>query len=137
MLLNPALGIAADVSGNARTVRIEKMKQLIACCGLDCESCDARIATVNNDSKLKEQTAQKWSALNNVEIPPEAINCMGCRVDGVKTVYCSNMCEIRKCVYGKRFNTCRDCNELDDCRIVGAIFQYTPSAKENLLKQEK
>ncbi len=22
------------------------MKQLIACCGLDCESCDARIATV-------------------------------------------------------------------------------------------
>lgn len=110
------------------------MKELIACCGLDCESCDARIATFNNDSKLKEETAQKWSALNNVEIPPEAINCMGCRVEGVKTVYCSNMCEIRKCVYGKGFNTCRDCNELDDCQIVGAIFQYTPSAKENLLK---
>ncbi len=25
------------------------MKQLIACCGLDCESCDARIATVENN----------------------------------------------------------------------------------------
>lgn len=30
------------------------MKQLIACCGLDCESCDARIATVKNDDELRE-----------------------------------------------------------------------------------
>ena len=35
------------------------MKQLIACCGLDCENCDARIATINNDEKLREETAQK------------------------------------------------------------------------------
>ena len=34
------------------------MKQLIACCGLDCESCDARIATVENDNELKEKTAR-------------------------------------------------------------------------------
>ena len=41
------------------------MKQLIACCGLDCESCDARIATVENDNELKEKTARKWSVMNN------------------------------------------------------------------------
>ena len=41
------------------------MKQLIACCGLDCENCDARIATINNDDKLREETAQKWSVMNN------------------------------------------------------------------------
>ena len=41
------------------------MKQLTACCGLDCESCDARIATVKNDDVLREKTAQKWSAMNN------------------------------------------------------------------------
>ena len=29
------------------------MKQLIACCGLDCEGCDARIATVGNDNELR------------------------------------------------------------------------------------
>lgn len=39
------------------------MKQLIACCGLDCESCDARIATVENDNELKEKTARKWSVM--------------------------------------------------------------------------
>ncbi len=41
------------------------MKQLIACCGLDCENCTARIATVNNDDELREKTAKEWSVLNN------------------------------------------------------------------------
>ena len=41
------------------------MKQLIACCGLDCEGCDARIATVGNDNELREKTARKWSEMNN------------------------------------------------------------------------
>lgn len=72
------------------------MKQLIACCGLDCESCDARIATVKNDNELREKTAQKWSAMNNApEITAATINCMGCRTDGVKFAYCSDYCEIR------------------------------------------
>lgn len=109
------------------------MKQLIACCGLDCESCDARIATITNNNELREKTAQKWSALNNAPIMAEMINCMGCRVDGAKTIFCSDMCEIRKCVAEKGFNTCGDCEEIDNCRIVGAIFQNAPGAKENLL----
>lgn len=108
------------------------MKQLIACCGLDCEGCDARIATVTNDNVLRKKTAQKWSLLNNVEITAEAINCMGCRVDGVRTVFCSDQCEIRKCVFEKEFDTCGDCKELDNCHIVGAILQNAPGAKENL-----
>ena len=83
------------------------MKQLIACCGLDCESCDARIATVENDNELKEKTARKFA-------------------------YCSEYCEIRKCVQKKGFNTCGDCMELDTCQIVGSIFQHAPAAKENL-----
>ena len=53
------------------------MKDLIACCGIDCEFCDARIATVNNDYELREQTARKWSEMNHApEITPETINCM-------------------------------------------------------------
>lgn len=108
------------------------MKQLIACCGLDYENCDARIATVNNDNELRVKTAQKWSILNNAPIMAEMINCMGCRADGAKTVFCSDMCEIRKCVNKKGFNTCGDCKELDNCKKVASVFEYTPSAKENL-----
>lgn len=110
------------------------INQLIACCGLDCESCDARIATVGNDNELREKTAQKWSVMNNApEITAATINCMGCRADGAKFAYCSDYCQIRKCVYEKGFNTCGDCKELDNCPVVGCVFQYTPGAKENLL----
>ena len=110
------------------------MKQLIACCGLDCENCDARIATVRDDTELREKTAQKWSIMNNApEITPATINCMGCRTDGAKFAYCNDYCPIRKCVNEKGYNTCGDCKELDDCQIVGAIFQHAPDAKENLL----
>lgn len=31
------------------------MKEFIACCGLDCEKCEARIATVNNDNELRKK----------------------------------------------------------------------------------
>lgn len=34
------------------------MKNLIAICGLDCETCDARIATITDDDALREKTAQ-------------------------------------------------------------------------------
>jgi len=111
------------------------MKQLIACCGLDCEGCEARIATVEDDNELREKTAQKWSVMNNApEITAATINCMGCRTDGVKFTYCSDLCEIRKCVSENELNTCGDCNELNNCSIVGPIFQHVPNAKENLLK---
>jgi hypothetical protein len=109
------------------------MKQLIACCGIDCENCDARIATVNNDNELRETTAQKWRVMYNApNITAESINCIGCRTDGAKIAHCSD-CEIRKCVCEKGFNTCGDCKELDNCQIVGFVLQHVPDAKGNLL----
>ena len=109
------------------------MKQLIACCGLDCETCDARIATINDDDVLREKTARVWSALNNApEITAETINCMGCRAQGVKYAYCSAYCEIRKCVRAKGLGTCGECMDLEHCPIVGAIFLHNPQARENL-----
>ena len=50
------------------------MKQYIAYCGLDCERCEARKATVNNDDALRVKVAKLWSELNGVEITPDMIN---------------------------------------------------------------
>lgn len=109
-------------------------KQFIACCGLDCERCDARIATVANDDELREKTAREWSAMNHApEITAATINCAGCRMEGVKFAYCSDYCRIRKCVLEKGFDTCADCKELNDCEIVDAVIRHAPGAKENLL----
>ena len=77
------------------------MKKMIAYCGLDCEKCDAYLATLHDDQALCEKTAKVWSELNHVPILPEHINCLGCRADGIKTVFCDSLCEIRQCALKK------------------------------------
>ena len=79
------------------------MKKLIAYCGLDCEKCDARTATLNNDNALREKVAKLWSEMNGVEITAEMINCEGCRADGLKTPFCDSLCPIRQCALGKAY----------------------------------
>ena len=108
------------------------MKQMIAYCGLDCEKCDAYIATINDDQKLREKTAKLWAKLNNAPILPEHINCQGCRVDGIKTVFCDSICSIRSCAKEKGVNTCGDCSNLENCPTVRAIHENNPSALKNL-----
>ena len=70
------------------------MNEYIAYCGLDCETCEARLATVNNDNELRIKVSKEWSELNGVEITPEMISCSGCRIPGVKTVYCDSLCPL-------------------------------------------
>lgn len=108
------------------------MKDMIGCCGLDCEKCDAYLATIHNDDALREKTAKLWSELNQVPITPEMIHCFGCRVDGAKTYFCSEMCEIRKCVRSKKLATCGECPELKSCETVGEIHQCNEEALRNL-----
>lgn len=108
------------------------MKEMIAYCGLDCEKCDAYIATTNDDQKLREKTAKLWSELNNAPILPEHINCQGCRVKGVKTVFCESICGIRQCAMKKGVATCGKCSDLENCPTVGAILKNNPSALNNL-----
>ena len=108
------------------------MKDMIGYCGLDCEKCDAYIATINDNQVLREKTAKLWAEQNNAPILPEHINCEGCRVNGVKTVFCENMCEIRKCALKKGVSTCGVCTEIESCPTVAMIFENNPSALENL-----
>lgn len=108
------------------------MEKTIACCGLNCATCDARMATINNDDQLRAQTAEKWKIQHNAQgLTPDMINCTGCREEGVKFNYCSN-CEIRNCVQSHHFDTCADCEQLGSCTIVGNLHQFVPEALENL-----
>lgn len=110
------------------------MKELIAYCGLDCEKCDARIATLNDDNVLREKTAKLWSELNGIEITAQMINCVGCRVDGVKTPFCSSYCQIRKCARDKGFETCGNCPNIETCQTVRMLISNNPEAADNLRK---
>ena len=111
------------------------MNDLIAYCGLNCETCDARIATRNNDGALREKTARYWSELNGVEITPEMINCDGCRVEGVKTPFCESICAIRQCALSRGVETCGSCGEMDACGTLGMILENSEEARNNLKGQ--
>ena len=113
------------------------MGKMIAYCGLDCGKCDAYLATLNNDEVLREKTAKAWAELNNVPIQPKDINCLGCRGDGVKTVFCESLCEIRRCAKKKGFDTCADCLGMEKCQIVGEITDNNPEALNNLREKRK
>ncbi len=108
------------------------MTDYIAFCGLDCEKCEARIATVNDDNELRQKVAKEWSELNGVEITPEMINCVGCRLTGVKTPYCQSMCPIRQCALGRKVETCGDCAEMTACEKVAMIIGNNEEARKRL-----
>ena len=109
------------------------MKSMIAYCGLNCENCDAYLATINNDQSLREKTAKLWAALNNAPILPEHIYCQGCRTEGVKTVFCESMCAIRRCARERGAATCGDCPLVESCQTVSAILKNNPEARKNLM----
>lgn len=108
------------------------MKERIGYCGLDCAACDAYLATVHDDQALREKTAALWSELNQAPILPEHISCLGCRGDGVKTVFCEHLCAVRQCALQKGVTSCGGCPELERCPTVRAVIQNSPDAKKNL-----
>ena len=117
---------------------MKNTNQLIGCCGLDCENCDARIATLTNDNTLREKTAALQTELNGVPITAEMINCTGCRMEGAKTPFCDKLCPVHNCVREKGLNTCADCTHMDECPTLGQIAANSQFVLENLkqLKQD-
>ncbi len=105
---------------------------MIAYCGLDCEKCEARLATVQNDDGLRAKVAKSWSEMNGVEITPEMIRCEGCRSAGVKSVYCDSLCAVRRCAISGGYDSCGACARMSDCEKVRMITEHNAEALANL-----
>ncbi len=108
------------------------MKDTVAYCGLDCETCEARLATLNDDQPLRIKVAEEWSRLNGVPITPEMINCSGCRLPGVKTPYCDSLCPIRQCAMARQMETCSSCADMVSCEKLRAITSGNADALRRL-----
>ncbi len=108
------------------------MEKLIAFCGLNCATCEARTATINNDDELRKAVAEKWrTAYNAPDLTYEMINCTGCREEGAKIGHWE-MCQIRKCATSQGFETCGECKELEKCELIGPVLKFVPEAITNL-----
>ncbi len=104
---------------------------MVGYCGLNCEHCEAFIATRNNDDALRVRVAEDWAKRYNAPIKPEHINCTGCKSEGVKTYYCQELCEIRKCAIRKSISTCAECPEYV-CALLKPLLDAAPQAKRTL-----
>ena len=104
----------------------------IAYCGLDCLKCEARIATINNDDNLRNEVAKKWSLWNNTNITPDMINCVGCKIDGIKTPFCQSLCQIRQCALKNNIDSCGKCNQIKKCNKIKMIIDNNEQARKNL-----
>ena len=94
---------------------------MIGYCGINCEKCEARIATIRDDDKMREEVSRKWCEIFHTDIiTPDKINCTGCRGNGVKYFFCSQMCEIKPCVTRKGYESCAECAEMDSCAKLAA-----------------
>ncbi|MGD0576702.1 MAG: DUF3795 domain-containing protein [Candidatus Staskawiczbacteria bacterium] len=92
----------------------------IAMCGLDCGSCDAFIATKNNDSILREETARDWGARrkNKPALSAKDINCFGC-LSKNKPIYKNCLkCEVRRCGFKKGIRNCKECKDYKCSKLV-------------------
>ena len=107
------------------------MTKMIAFCGLDCARCGAYLATQADDDELRAATAREWSERHGVDIPPDQINCDGCRGEGRKFTYCEHMCELRKCGVRKGVETCAACDDYP-CAALDEFLQAAPEAREAL-----
>ena len=111
------------------------MDKMIAYCGLNCLNCEAYKATINNDDALREKVAKEWSILNNIEIKSSDINCLGCTGCGCKTVFCSDLCEIRKCAINYGYKNCGECKNMTTCDKLKMIIGNNNEALNNLLER--
>jgi len=109
-------------------------KNLIGPCGLDCGKCDVYIATVNDDDDLRIRTAAKWCELNNTDaIKPEHMNCLGCMSDGIKSVFCTSICQVRKCCLSKGYSSCAQCDDKRTCKELSVFITNNPDAYDRII----
>lgn len=94
----------------------------IACCGLDCETCDAYMATQADDDALRATTAEKWTKMYNYPMKPEDINCTSCKAPGVKIGHC-HVCEVRKCCMDRGHEHCGVCPDYACDTLNGFLAQ--------------
>lgn len=107
------------------------MSELIAYCGLDCNACNAFVATRDNDAALRTKTAADWSKMFGHEFKPADINCTGCAGNGRHVAFCA-MCAVRKCARDHKVTNCGTCDDYGCATLTAHFEQMPPDAKARL-----
>jgi hypothetical protein len=97
----------------------------VACCGLDCEVCEAYLATKADDDSMRAATAEKWTKMYHHPMKPEDINCTSCQAKGAKIGHCL-VCAVRKCCMERGLAHCGACDQYA-CKTLEGFLGMMPA----------
>lgn len=103
----------------------------LGCCGMDCDGCEARKATVRGDTEALAKIAAAQESRGCASfILPSRMKCTGCLAAGDKSVSC-NECRIRLCAMENHVPHCGFCEDFP-CALGGEVWDAVPEYKHNL-----
>jgi NAD-dependent SIR2 family protein deacetylase len=96
------------------------MSESISICGFNCSICPAFKKNIKGNSD-KEKISKGWKRIFGFDIPVESIECAGCLSEGNHP---DAECPIRPCAMGKKFKSCRSCEEQKDCEKLKSRIDF-------------
>jgi hypothetical protein len=112
------------------------MSELLAYCGLVCQTCPIYLATREENKEEQARTRVEISRLckehYGMKYEPEDItDCDGCRTEGGRLFSACKDCAIRNCARQKGVETCAHCTDYV-CGKLEAFFATDQTAKTRL-----
>lgn len=114
------------------------MNEMIAYCGLTCQSCAIYLASREKDPKRKHkmriEIVQEIKKHYGQDCKAEDVtDCDGCKTEGGRLFSGCSTCQIRKCAREKGIESCAHCNGYA-CERLEKFFTTDPEAKKRLDK---
>lgn len=113
------LSCCPEGSRPKETKRTDDDFSRVAYCCLECDKCEAYIATQNNDDTLRAKVAKAW------KMKSEDIRCEGCKSNNALF-----NCEAKKCAIARKLPTCAHCPDFPSCDK--EIWTKWPKLKEKV-----
>jgi hypothetical protein len=107
-------------------------------CGFKCTTmCTLYKATIENDVELKKKAFQefKWKEKFNIDFNADKVFCYGCKVTDKELSINVKACTVRKCILGKGYDCCIECDGLATCDK--ELWKNFPSFKSRIIEMQK
>lgn len=109
---------------------------MIAYCGLDCEGCPIRLATLMSDRgeqrAMRNEIARRCSQYYGIDMRPEDVtDCDGCRSARGRLFAGCVHCLIRRCAIDRKLESCARCPDYA-CEPLLKHFQTDPVSRTRL-----
>lgn len=116
--------------------RQKPVAEMVAYCGLTCQTCPIYLATRQKNkkeqAKMRAEIVKQCQEHYGITYKLEDItDCDGCKTEGERLFSASRNCLIRKCTRGKRLENCASCAEYA-CEKLTAFFKTDPIARKRL-----